>query len=75
MMWCLLCFGSENVPKQLIKTVTRSLSAAVRSNPPLTLCDVCSPIYGCRLDQQQIKADTVSSGPALAGSTPALADC
>lgn len=45
------------------------------SNPPLALCNVCSRIYGCRLDQQQIKADTVSSGLALAGLTPTPSDC
>ena len=57
--------------KQLIS----SLAGAVRSNPPLTSCVVCSPIYGCSLDQQQIKADIVSSRPAPAGSTPVAADC
>lgn len=65
----------ENVPKQLRTAVICSLAGAVCSNPPLTFCSVCSLIYGCRLDQQQIKADTVSSGSALAGSTPAPTDC
>lgn len=69
--WCGVCsyvLGSENVSNS-------SFAGAVRSNSPLTVCDVCRPIYGCGLDHQQIKADTVSSGPALAGSTPAQTDC
>lgn len=57
------------------RTVIWSLADAVCSNPPLTLCSVCSPIYACRLDQQQIKAEIVSSGSALSGTAPALADC
>lgn len=67
--------GSEHEFKQLRKTVICSLADAVCSNPPLTLCNVCSQIYGFRLDQRQMKAETISSGPALTGSTPTLADC
>lgn len=53
----------------------RSFAGARRCNSPSTVYDACRPIYGCSLDHQQIKADTVSSGPALAGSAPAQTDC
>lgn len=72
-----MCVGShiqyEAQTKRVHATEKHSsLAGAVGSNSPLTMHNVRRLIYGCRLDQQQIKADTDSSCPALTGSTPAL---